>query len=146
MSRIRTALATFLLGLFAVSASATELVMVEEPGCPWCAKWERELGAIYPKTPEGQFAPLRKVQLHDVRRNSDPAELGFALDHPVTFTPTFLLIEDGAEVARLQGYPGEDFFWSLLEKMLIEKTSYQTPTTTDITKPAAFPAPDQATN
>ena len=143
MSQLRAVLAAFFLGLFATTASAAELVMVEEPGCPWCAKWERELDAIYPKTPEGQFAPLRKVQLHELRRNSDPAELGFALDRPVTFTPTFLLIENGIEVARLQGYPGEDFFWGLLEQMLTEKTNYLAPATPDT---STLPAAEQVTN
>ncbi|MCI2393614.1 hypothetical protein [Aliiroseovarius sediminis] len=110
---------------------AAELVMVEEPGCPWCAKWELELGAIYPKTSEGQYAPLRKMQLRDIRQNDDPAVLGFELARPVTFTPTFLLIKDGAEVSRLQGYPGEDFFWGLLEKMLVEHTDYTAPNDPD---------------
>lgn len=124
MSRLRAVLTAMLLGFFAPPALAAELVMVEEPGCPWCAKWERELGAIYPKTPEGQFAPLRKVQLHDLRKTDGPASLGIVLDRPVMFTPTFLLIEDGKELARIQGYPGEDFFWGLLDRMLSEKTTY----------------------
>ena len=29
-----------------------------------------------------------------------------------------------AEVARIEGYPGEDFFWGLLEMMLKAKTGY----------------------
>ncbi len=129
MSLVRAVLAAIFLGLFALPAVAAELVMVEEPGCPWCAKWERELGAIYPKTPEGRFAPLRKVQLHDLRQTGGPASLGIALERPVVFTPTFLLMEDGVELARIQGYPGEDFFWGLLERILLETTDYPAPGT-----------------
>ena len=33
---------------------AADLVMVEEPGCPWCARWTAEIGPIYPKTAEGR--------------------------------------------------------------------------------------------
>jgi len=36
----------------------------------------------------------------------------------VTFTPTFVLLVDGIETQRIEGYPGEDFFWGLLGTML----------------------------
>ncbi|WP_424943294.1 thioredoxin family protein [Aliiroseovarius crassostreae] len=104
-------------------ARAAELVMVEEPGCAWCAAWERELGAIYPKTPEGQYAPLIKVGIRKTRDD----DLGFDLARPVSFTPTFLLVDGGRELARIEGYPGEDFFWGLLEKMLLDHTAYALP-------------------
>ena len=32
--------------------------------------------------------------------------------------PTFVLVEDGRELGRIEGYPGEDFFWGLLGKLL----------------------------
>ena len=95
-----------------VSASAAELVMVEEAGCVWCARWNAEIAPIYPRTDEGQTAPLRRIGLRDPR----PDDLSF--DAPLRITPTFVLVEDGHEVARMEGYPGEDFFWSLLGQML----------------------------
>lgn len=106
------------------AAQAADLIMVEEPGCVWCAQWERDLGAIYPKTPEGKFAPLQHVQIRDTRKDT----LGFTLTRPVSFTPTFVLIEDGAEIGRIEGYPGEDFFWGLLDQMLTNSTDYIKPT------------------
>lgn len=33
------------------------------------------------------------------------------------YTPTFVLIDGGREVGRIEGYPGEAFFWGLLEKL-----------------------------
>ncbi len=45
------------------AASAAELVMFERAGCPWCRNWDREIATIYPKTPEGAKAPLRRVSL-----------------------------------------------------------------------------------
>jgi hypothetical protein len=33
-------------------------------------------------------------------------------------TPTFALLEDGTEVGRTEGYPGEGFFWTLLGEMI----------------------------
>ena len=90
----------------------TELIMVEEDGCVWCARWNKEISEIYPKTPEGQVAPLRRM---DIRANR-PDDLEF--QRGLFFTPTFVLVVDGKEVSRLEGYPGEDFFWGLLGQML----------------------------
>ena len=85
--------------------------MVEEPGCPWCARWEAEIGPIYPKTAEGRRAPLRQIDIRDVARVLDLAA-------PVVFTPTFLLVDDGRELDRMEGYMGDEFFWVLLNQML----------------------------
>ncbi len=95
-----------------VSAFAeTMLLMAEERGCPWCARWNEEVGDAYAKTPEGRAAPLRRFDIHG------PLPDGIDLDGRVRFTPTFILVRDGKEVARMEGYPGEDFFWGLLARM-----------------------------
>jgi hypothetical protein len=88
------------------------LVMIEQAGCSYCARWNAEVSPEYPLTPEGRFAPLRRVDL----RAPLPEDLSFA-SRPV-FTPTFVLVQGGVEVSRLEGYPGEDFFWGLLGRML----------------------------
>ena len=96
-----------------VSAAAeTFLLMAEEPGCVWCALWDREISAIYPETPEGRAAPLKRFAL----RGGPPADVAFA--RRIRFTPTFVLVRDGTELGRIEGYPGEDFFWGLLGSML----------------------------
>ncbi|MCP1168013.1 thioredoxin domain-containing protein [Limimaricola litoreus] len=90
-----------------------ELVMAEEAGCPWCARWTAEIGPVYPKTDEGRAAPLRRIDIRDL-----PGDLD--LDRRVVFTPTFLLVDDGTEIGRIEGYPGEDFFWGLLGRLIEE--------------------------
>lgn len=97
------------------AAAETYLLMAEEKGCFWCARWNEEIAHIYPKTTEGRTAPLRRYDLH-----ADTPEV--ELTGKVRFTPTFLLIEDGIEVGRIEGYPGEDFFWGLLT-MMFEKAN-----------------------
>jgi hypothetical protein len=87
------------------------LVMVEQHGCVYCTRWNAEVGPEYPITPEGRFAPLRRVNLRNL-----PADLSF--ERRVVFTPTFVLMGDGVEVGRMEGYAGEDFFWGLLGRML----------------------------
>lgn len=101
-------------GAFASAAHAeTFLGMAEEVGCMWCAQWNAEVAPEYPKTSEGRAAPLRRFD-----KKATPADI--ALARPVRFTPTFVLVRDGREVARIEGYPGEDFFWGLLQRMLTE--------------------------
>ena len=110
---IRKISAFILLWVFnvTVSMAGTELVMVEEPGCIYCMRWNSEVGPIYPKTPEGKAAPLRRVDLSQQL----PTDLSFQ-SRPV-FTPTFVLMRDGQEVSRIEGYMGDNLFWGMLGMM-----------------------------
>ena len=92
--------------------NAAELVMFEQAGCEWCEVWDQEISEIYPKTTEGKRAPLRRVDLHAER----PVDLRFV--KAVRYTPTFVLIDSGREIGRIQGYPGKDFFWGLLGDLI----------------------------
>lgn len=97
-----------------LDAARADLVLAvfERMGCPYCEAWNRDIAPIWPKTPEGRVAPLRRVDLG--HRLPDDIDL---VSKP-QFTPTFVLLRDGVEVARLEGYPGEDFFWGLIGQML----------------------------
>lgn len=86
--------------------------MAEEDGCVWCERWHEEIAPIYPKTAEGRAAPLVRYDLH----GAAPSDIEF--EHRVHFTPTFILVRDNQEIDRIEGYPGEDFFWGLLGMML----------------------------
>ena len=93
------------------SASAAELVMFESAGCPYCARWNREIAPIYPKTDEGKRALLRRVDIAAPR----PADLAGIAN--IVYTPTFVLIADGQEIGRIVGYRGDEIFWSLLSEL-----------------------------
>lgn len=122
---LRTLLAALVVTLSALPGRAVELVMVEQVGCSYCARWNAEIGPIYPKTPEGAYAPLRRVDLRGEQMEA------LRLKRRVNFTPTFILVDgDGQEMARLEGYPGEDFFWGLIERMLQDNTGYRAPAAT----------------
>jgi thioredoxin-related protein len=99
------------LGCVPLPVTAADLVMVEQNGCHWCAQWNAEIAHIYPKTDEGMRAPLRRVDLRDL-----PDDIDFT-SRPV-FTPTFVLVENGQELGRIEGYAGHEFFWFLLGKLL----------------------------
>ena len=91
-----------------------QLVIVGEQGCSWCDQWNEEISEIYPKTAEGKRAPLRRIDIHDTL----PKDLSFSLG--LNFTPTFVLVVHGVERGRIEGYPGEDFFWGLLAVLIDE--------------------------
>lgn len=93
-------------------AAAVELVLFERAGCPWCARWDREVAPVYPRTREGQTAPLRRVDLGAGHK----ADLALGL--PVRFTPTFVVAENGREVGRITGYINDESFWGLLGALL----------------------------
>ena len=104
--------------LFALPAMAAELIIVEQIGCFYCQLWNDEIAPIYPKTVEGKTAPLRRIDLYE----KQPTDLTF--NSRVQFTPTFILVEDGQELARIEGYPGEDFFWWVLSEMMRDNIGF----------------------
>lgn len=86
--------------------------MFEQAGCHWCAQWHADIGPIYPKTAESKVAPIRLVDIHA----QIPEDLkGIVVER---FTPTFVLVENGAEIGRIRGYPGDEFFWFLLDELI----------------------------
>lgn len=95
-------------------SEGVELIMVEQRGCHFCAQWKAEVMPEYAQTGEGRAAPLRIVPL------DGPWPDGLALDGKPAITPTFILVRGGEELSRLEGYPGEDFFWPLLGAMLAD--------------------------
>ena len=105
----------------AAELGAAELVMFEASGCEWCEIWDEQIGVVYNRTDEGRVAPLRRVDIYEAR----PQDLSAV--KAVHFTPTFVLFDDNREVGRIVGYPGESFFWQILDGMLakLPKSSKQ---------------------
>jgi hypothetical protein len=91
------------------AAPAVRLIMVEEPGCRFCRRWDAEIAPGYRRSAEGRFAPLKRV------RRGAPEIRGLA---PVVFTPTFIVMRSGQELGRVTGYPGADYFYSELRPIL----------------------------
>jgi thiol-disulfide isomerase/thioredoxin len=102
-----------LCAIFALTCSvgAAELVMYRRDGCPYCARWDREIGPIYSKTEISRRAPIRMINLD--RDRDLPVKHG-----PIIFTPTFVLVENGKEVGRMEGYTGDEFFWVRLANLV----------------------------
>jgi hypothetical protein len=112
LRRARLAGAALVLAGMLGPAVAGELLYVYDAGCPYCRAFEAEVRPAYSKTPEGRRAPLREIDLRG------KALEAFALRRPVRYTPTFVLVEGGVELGRIEGYPGDEFFWSRLAQLL----------------------------
>lgn len=106
------------LGVLAARAEALELVMVERQGCSYCVAWKETIGPAYPNTEMGQFAPLRMVDIKDTLGDD------IQFDGRILFTPTFVLVSEGREIGRIEGHPGDHFFWGMLEQLLRERAGY----------------------
>lgn len=105
------ALGTVLLTAMAGAVAALELLMVERANCPYCKRWDAEIGPQYGRTEEGRLAPLRRVNIRDLPRD-------VAFETPVTVTPTFVLLENGKEIGRVTGYTDDFTFWGLLKDQM----------------------------
>jgi hypothetical protein len=109
---LRLSVASGLAGVLSAGAWAEQsvvLIMIEEPGCPYCARWHREVGPAYPNSPEGRFAPLVRLMRGDSR---------IAAIRGLNYSPTFLVMRASEEIGRITGYPGADFFWPMLDGLL----------------------------
>ncbi|MEQ9327313.1 MAG: transcriptional regulator [Rhodospirillales bacterium] len=93
------------------AADGLKLLMFEQDACIWCEAWNRQIGPAYPNSWEGKVAPLDRVDIHNGNRRD------YQIRPWPRHTPTFVLIENGREVGRITGYPGEDFFWPMLDEI-----------------------------
>lgn len=92
-------------------AQSAQLVMLEREDCPWCRAWHREIGPGYPHSDEGKRAPLRRVDLAGTWPSDLPSLAAF-------YTPTFVVLACNREIGRVVGYPGADFFYPALARLL----------------------------
>jgi hypothetical protein len=107
-------LGAMFMSLSVANLRAAELVMFEQAGCVWCEAFNRDIAPVYGKTDEGRRAPLRRIDI----AGPVPAELAFIDIEKLT--PLFVMVDNGREIGRIRGYPGEDNFWGLLS-VLIKK-------------------------
>ncbi|MCQ0969060.1 SoxS protein (plasmid) [Paracoccus sp. TK19116] len=91
-------------------AAPVRLLMVEQRGCVYCARWDQEIGPGYAASEEGRAAPLLRVDI------DGPWPDGLAIGPRPVITPTFILLDHGIEVGRIDGYVGEAYFYPVLRE------------------------------
>lgn len=120
MRKLGLSLVMYVVVVATTAAAEVRLLMFDQPGCIYCLRWTNEVGDAYANTDEGRAAPLWRLNIRDEL----PATI--TLQSKPVFTPTFVLLDsDHREVARIEGYPGEDFFWGLLNSMLAQLPNAQ---------------------
>lgn len=92
-----------------IATAPAALVMISDPGCPYCARWEREVAPGYVASEDGKLAPLARRD----RRDRDVAFIP-----RVVYSPTFVMLVHGREVGRIVGYAGADLFWMQLAAIM----------------------------
>jgi thioredoxin-related protein len=97
--------------LWPALSHAAELVMFEQGGCIYCARWNRDVGPVYDKTAEARRLPLRRIDID--QQNA----AGVSLTEPVRYTPTFVVVDNGREIGRITGYINDEAFWGLLDAL-----------------------------
>lgn len=92
--------------------SGLQLLMVEDRGCAACRQWRADVLPGYAAHPQGRAAPLLIVDI------DGPWPNGLALARRPQITPSFILLRNGQEVSRVEGYAGQAHFWPVLAEML----------------------------
>lgn len=94
-----------------IATAPAVLVMIGDPGCPYCARWEREIGPGYTASDDGKLAPV-------VRRDRGSPDVAFL--PRIVYSPTFVMLVHGREVGRIVGYSGSDLFWMQIAGLIAD--------------------------
>jgi hypothetical protein len=87
------------------AAADSRLIMVTSDYCPSCQAWELDVGKVYDKSPYATTLPLTRVEIGSKMPG------GVTFQKPVVGTPTFLIIHNGQEIGRQNGYIDAEMFW-----------------------------------
>ena len=87
----------------------TEVVVFEIGGCKYCVAFRDNLGARYLASTTNKAAPMRYVDVGQL----DP--LSFQLRSDITTVPTIVLMQDGREVDRVEGYPLREALFGMVK-------------------------------
>ncbi len=106
--------------MLANADQAVELIYFYDPDCASCRKFDDEVGKIYSNTSEARIAPMRKFSVEGLDAEAIHQRLGeqTRLASDILGTPTFVMIQSGAEVDRISGYGNDELFWMGLQRMI----------------------------
>ena len=90
-------------------APRTEVIVFEIGGCTHCTAFRDNLGARYLASTTNRAAPMRFV---DVGRLDPHA---FQLRADINTVPTIVVMQDGREVDRVEGYPLPELLFGMVK-------------------------------
>ncbi|MEZ5924762.1 MAG: thioredoxin family protein [Hyphomicrobiaceae bacterium] len=99
----------------AAADPALRLFVFEIDGCTACDQFHAEALRDYWSSPVSQRLPLTLVDLNAL------GTAGQALRSPIRVVPTFVVMRDGIEIARLSGFPGKSAFEAGIASVLADE-------------------------
>jgi hypothetical protein len=93
--------------------SGFEIVVFERPDCTTCQLFRRDVAPRYEASIRGGTAPLRYVDLTGKKAANDGRH-DRVLATPLRMLPTAVIVQDGREFARIEGYTGPDNFFQMV--------------------------------
>ena len=101
------------------TASATEMLMFSMKSCGYCRAFLKEVAPTYAESESAKLLPLRIISMDhkSAPKWFDQAYTDKRID-PIVGTPTFVIFDNGQEVARLIGYTGKEEFYNDINKFV----------------------------
>ncbi len=87
----------------------TEVIVFEIGGCKYCTAFRDNLGARYLASTTNRAAPMRFVDVGKL----DPQS--FQLRADINTVPTIVVLQDGREVDRVEGYPLPELLFGMVK-------------------------------
>lgn len=105
--------------LTTTTAYTAELLMFSMKSCRYCRSYLKEVAQEYKNTEYAKVLPLRIISMD---RTSAPKWFDLAYDQqridPIRGTPTFIIWDNGQEVARLIGYNGKQKWYDDISRFI----------------------------
>ena len=101
------------------TAYAAEMLMFSTKTCGYCRAFLKEVAPTYADTEHAKLLPLRIISMD---QSTAPLWFDEAYNEkridPIVGTPTFVIFNNGTEVARLIGYQGKEKFYKDISKFI----------------------------
>lgn len=94
------------------AATAMQLVVMEAPGCDYCALFRRDVLPSYETSERAKDLPIRFVDINDEEMTA------IGLEAPVDIVPTFVVLKNNKEIGRIPGYTGPEYFFHHINYLL----------------------------
>lgn len=109
---LTSVLAIYVIFAAVANAQVTQLLVAYDNSCGEFSRWQSEVAPFYASRPEGHAAPLIPVSIDG--RWPD----GLVIGPRPRLSPTFILLRDGHEIDRTEGYSNPPDFYARLDQML----------------------------
>lgn len=93
--------------------NAVELVVFEHQDCTYCRAFRSDTLPLYRSNGQDVRAPVRFVRVE----HSDTSTLN--LNGRIEMVPTFVLMQNGRELGRIEGYWAPDNFFKMLSHLML---------------------------